>query len=72
MVCCHAEGSASVGENMPATARLSVCVSIFDSHLLMTLSQGEGGACVYMRRTATQHTDMETESHIQEKCNWRN
>lgn len=26
-----------------------VCVSILDSHLLMTLSKGEGGACVYMR-----------------------
>lgn len=24
-------------------------MSILDSHLLMTLSKGEGGACVYMR-----------------------
>lgn len=26
-----------------------MCVSILESHLLMTLSKAEGGACVYMR-----------------------
>ncbi len=29
--------------------RVCVCVSILDSHLLMALSKGEGGACVYIR-----------------------
>lgn len=68
MVCCHVKGPASVS----ATALLSVCVcvyvSIFDSHLLMTLSQRMGGASVYVRRAATQHTDVETRQGLWEKA----